>query len=92
MSNGVNNEISWIDKLLRTNLNYTGNKSSSNHCNISNTMSKKIAVTEDRQFNYSNPTRSKSKYYINNSVDNNRNVSNGLGNKDLYLENFENSE
>ena len=83
MSNGMNNEISWIDKLLRTNLNHTGNKSSSNHCNMSNAISKKIAVTKDRQFNYFNPTHFKSKYYINNSVDNNRNVSNGLGNKDL---------
>ena len=51
-------------------------------------MSKKMLVMENKQFNYSKPTRSNSEFFGNNTVNNNYNISIKLSNIDLWLDNF----
>lgn len=81
------------DKVPYADPNSIKSESCSDHCNINNTVvSKKIFITEDRQFNYSNSTGSRSKCLGNNAINNNRNVGNRLSNKNLWLNNYEDSE
>lgn len=55
-------------------------------------MGKEIPFTEEIQPNYLNPSRSKSKFHNDNVVDSNRNIENKLGDKKLWLNDFEGSE
>lgn len=92
ISNGVNNEIPWIDGLPPTNPNQTKSESCSNYCDLCNIMGKEISFTEEIQPNHSNLNRFRSKCHSDNIVDSNHHVRNRLGDKEFWLENFEGSE
>lgn len=58
-------------------------ESCSDYCNMIDVVSKMIFVMENKQFNHSNPIRFRSKNYSDKIVENNCNVGNEVGNKDL---------
>lgn len=92
MSNKIDDKILCVDRLPSNKSNRIEREGCSDYCDICNMVSKEISITEDSQPNHSNPTRSRSEYYCDNTVDNNRNIGNGLGDKDLWLDNFEGSK
>lgn len=66
---GIDNEISWADELLFTDLNHTKNKSHNNHYDISNRLlDNKILFIEKIPPNHSNSNYNKSKYHGDNTV------------------------
>lgn len=92
IGNRVDDEVPWADELHPTNSNLTKNKSCSNYYDIHDVMDKEILFTREIQTNHSNPNVSGSKYLTHNAVNNNRNIRNRLGNKELWLNNFEGPE
>lgn len=92
ISDGVDNKILKTDGLPPTNLYRTESESCSDHCNMRDMVGKEISFTEEIQPKHSNSNRFRSKCHSDNTLDSNRNIGNGLGNKELWLDNFEGSE
>lgn len=76
--NRLNNDIPRVDKLFFINLNCIKNNNYYNCCNMSNGVSNKIIFTNKIQSTHFNQTCSKSKYYNNNVIDKNHNISNKI--------------
>lgn len=89
ISDGVDNKILKTDGLPPTNLYRTESESCSN---MRDMVGKEIFFTEEIQPKHSNSNRFRSKCHSDNTLDSNRNIGNGLGNKELWLDNFEGSE
>lgn len=79
-SNGVNNEVFWIDKLSPTNPNQTESESRSDYYNICNIVDEEILFTEEIQPNHSNLNCFKNKCYSDNTVNSNHKIGNKFGN------------
>lgn len=89
ISNGVDiddmmdNDVSWIDRLPFTDLNWIKSERRSDHYNMHNIVKNEISFIEEIQPNHFNLNYSKSKSHSDNIVDSNYNVGNRLGNKEL---------
>lgn len=92
IGNRVDDEVSYADWLSPTNPNKTESESYSNHYNIHDKIDEEILFTKEIQPNHSNTNRSRNAFYSDNVVDSKRNIGNRLGNKEIWLDDFESSE